>query len=282
MSGQTVLYMLDADDRPRGPFVGAPGLDFQALTAEFRAQRYAQAESKREDFCLVSNDDFIDWLIDRNILSPLEATHVEIDIDMTGENAYAPSHWPLCPACGEGRGEQNWDMGTLRRALNRVATYRECQGCGHRFDSHDEPIESDQPMLPDDGRYTPSGCVPYTLSQVSGLPFDQVLAACRARGWDEQNGMLALHAIALARDFGLSVHRGYMDASNLTLRRFLDRASPRKRYIVATKGHWLAVVHGSNRDMADTGMRAKVYEFWEVEGDACLANSHCRELESCS
>ncbi len=281
MSDHTVIYMLGADDRNRGPFTGEAGLDFQALVAEFRSHRYAQAESKRDDFCWISNDDFVVWLIERKILSTLETTHVEIDIETTGENAYAPAHWPLCPACGEGRCDQHMDIGTLRPAFNRVEMYRECQKCGHQFDRHDEPHVWSEPMLDDDGRYTPAGCVPYTLSQVSGLPFGHVLAACRARGWTEKDGLSDQHGIAVARDFGLVVRPGAMGVGNLTLRGFLDSASPLKRYIVGTKWHWLAVVRGSNRDSADTNMRAKVYEVWEVDGDACPADSQCRELEVC-
>lgn len=283
MSDHATIYMLHADDSNYGPFTGPPGLDFHALAAEFRAQRYAQSESQREDHCWISTGDFVGWLVDRKILVALEATHVEIDIETTGDNAYAPGHWPLCPACGEGRCDKSWDMRTLRREFNRVEAYRECQKCGHQFDRHDEPFAEDHPMLDDDGRYTASGCVPYAISQVSGLPFDHVLAACRIRGWTEDEGMLAEQGIALMREFGLIVRRGDLGTGKLTLRRFLDNASPDKRYIVATRDHWLAVVLGRNCDSTDTAMRAVVYEFWEVEGDAREVDVvHGRKLETCS
>lgn len=262
-----VVYMLHEEhgSLAGGPLLGEPGLNFSALAAEFRVQCFAQCEATGDDYCFVSESDFVSWLLEREILSPMESVAVTVKIDTSGENAYVPNHWPLCPECGLGRGEQ--DMGRVAYSLNRAEWRHKCTKCGHAWGHHDEPYYYDKPMLDDDGRCIQSGCVPYSISQAGGLPMPQVLEVCRDRGWCEGEGIPEDKGIDAARVLGLRVTAGHvqMVAGKLTLRRLLDTLSPTKNYIVATRGHWLAVVKGENRDQADTSLRTEVTGYWEVQ-----------------
>lgn len=261
---RTVCMLTDPQGRTvAGPLVGKPGLDLTAFVAEFRAERYATAEAKEEDWCFISDGDFVDWLIARGVLSPMASVNLTVDIDTSGTHRYLPRHWPECPACREGRGEET--MGRVLHGLNRAEWYRQCTACGHAWDHHDEPYDSKRPMLEDDGRYIAGGCVPYALSQAGGLPIAQVLERCRARGWSE-NGMPVPDAIVAARELGITLTRSaaWRGAGKRTLRRVLDALRTDQTYVLATKDHWLAVVRGENRDPADTSLRAEVEGCWEV------------------
>lgn len=264
-----IIYMLEHGEYPTetcGPLLGAPDLDFSALKAEYRTERYGAAEAKGEDWCFVDASSFIDWLVMRGTLVRMDSVVVNVDIDTSGENRYAPRHWPLCPACEEGRGEDR--TGDVRHALNAVQHYRCCTACAHIWDHRWKQWCSDRPMLEDDGRYTDSGCVPYAISQAGGLPFAQVADACRRRGWREGRGMRDADGLAVARELGLEVLNGRPSAmaggDKLTLGRFLRAADPQRRYIVSVRDHWLAVVGGQVRETADTNMRTQVMAFWEV------------------
>lgn len=261
-----IVYMLSGDEGDSdGPFLGVPDIDFSLLASKFRAERYAQCEAERKDYCHISESDFVSWLLATGVLSPLKATEAYIRVDTSGENAYVPQHWPLCPQCGVGRGEE--EMGRLLEALNRREWYRKCTECRHTWAHHDEPYYFDKPMLEDDGRCIAGGCVPYSLSQTTGLDIDEVLEACRERGWREGEGMDAICGIETASALGFRMVETHalVATGKLTLRKLLDTLSPAKSYIVATRGHWLAVVNGENRDQADTNMRAKVIGCWEVQ-----------------
>lgn len=262
-----VVYMLYEEDGriAGGPYLGAPDLDFPALMAEFRTQRYAKCEAASEDYCFLTEDDFASWLLERGVLSPMKAAHITVNIDTSGANRYIPGHWPTCPECGAGRGDQN--MGRVLHSLNRCEWYFKCTECDHTWDHHDEPYDHKNPMLEDDGRCIESGCVPYSISQVGGLPMPQVLKTCQSHGWSEDNGMPEDQGIEVAQRLGLRMIPGHMGmiGNKLTLRRLLDTLSPRKSYIVATRGHWLAVVNGINRDQGGTNMRTEVTGYWEVQ-----------------
>lgn len=56
-----------------------------------------------------------------------------------------------------------------------------------------------------------------------------------------------------------------MVAGKLTLKKVLAALSTVKMYIVATNQHWLAEVNGENRYQENTGLRAKVVGYWEVQ-----------------
>lgn len=247
-----------------GPIVGPPGLDLATFVAQYRIERYAAAEAAREDYCYVSDDDFLGWLIEKEIVQPLPHQLLDVEIESTGEHAYVPKHWPLCPECGRGRGGE--EMGRVLHGLNRAEWFCKCTECGHAWGHQDLPYMSGKPMLDDDGRYTEGGCVPYAISQVGGLPIAAVLEACRERGWSEGFGMRDRDGLSVARAFGLEVMTVPLAGvrGRLTLRRVLDRLSAQKNYIIATNGHWLPIVGGENRDPAETSMRSEVLNCWEI------------------
>ncbi|WP_341744756.1 hypothetical protein [Azonexus hydrophilus] len=263
---QKIIYMVHDDDGALagGPLLGAPGIDFPLLAAEFRAERYAKAEDAGEDYCWLSESEFVSWLLERQILSPMKTVDVSIKIETQYEHRYVPKHWPLCPECSIGRGEEN--MGRVLHSLNRADWHRKCTECGHDWDHRDEPYLYKQPMLEDDGRCVASGCVPYSISQAGEVPMADVLVVCSKHGWSENNGMYDTHGVLAAGELGIRMLPRKTDITEgkLTLRKLLDMLSPTKNYIIATRKHWLAVVKGENRDQADTGMRAEVSAYWEV------------------
>lgn len=119
------LYMLRWGDYERsssGPYLGDTCLDFAALAKAYRQESYAQAEAKEEDYCPVDEDGFATWLVDKGLLSPVETENV--DINTSSDSAYLPKHWPVCPVCGDGRGEKEY--GECRKSLNRINTFRRC------------------------------------------------------------------------------------------------------------------------------------------------------------
>lgn len=262
-----IAYMLygDEDRSVYGPLFGAPGLDFAGLSAGFRSEWFAKAEAAQEDFCFIGDHDFVAWLLERGILShPLVApVNVTIGIDTQGENRYTPRHWPSCPECQIGRGEDT--SGDIVRQLNRWEWYYTCTACNHVWGHRAEPYDGKKPLVEDDGRMTRNGCVPYSISQASGLPMESVLGVCKAHGFSEEDGLLEDSGIEAARALGLSVVPGRIEiVGRLTLRRVLNMLSPAKNYIVSTRGHWLAVVQGNNCDQSDTSMRSEVVGFWEI------------------
>lgn len=264
-----VVYMLYGEDAGElrdvgGPFLGRPGLELSSLAIEFRAISYATHEAKGEDFCLLSHGDFISWLLEREILFPMNAVSLDISFDTSDENAYVPSHWPLCPECGVGRGRE--ETGRVLHSLNRQEHYRQCMECRYIWGRNDQQWLLSGPMLEDDGRCIPSGCAPYSISQACGLPISQVLEACRVRGWREEEGLGEDQGIEVVRMFGHQMVPGHMRmiAGKLTLKKVLDVLVPTKNYIVATRGHWLAVVKGVNRDQSGTSLRTEVVGYWEV------------------
>jgi hypothetical protein len=264
---EKILYMLrtvDGGEYVAGPLYGAPGLDFTALAAEYREECYAEAQAKQQDYCYVTESDFVPWLVKKGILGHADYTPIFVSIDTTDGHHYQPSHWPLCPACGQCRCEE--ESGTVRHSLNRWQWFRKCRGCGHTFDYVEYPHDSTKPMLEDDGRCTHGGCVPYTISQVGALPFPDVLEACRAKGWTEANGMFEMAGLQVIRDFGFTVRQFFDDdgVTKLTIKQLLNDLPTDANYIVSTRKHWFAVVRGENRDPAGTNLRTHVASCWLV------------------
>ena len=273
-----VVYMLDENEynsTPYGPYIGAPNIDFEALKAEYRAVRYAEEEAKGDDYCFVDGSGFAGWLVRRGILKGLDSVTVGIAIDTSGDNAYVPKHWPLCPACEEGRGEPK--NGEVKYALNAVDRFRKCTNCGHDWDHHLEQWCGNKPMIPDDGRCLDSGCVPYSISQVAPhVGMDRVLEICRPLGFREGYGMDTDKGLEAVRQLGMVVTKARLPATKLaagklTLRRLFDAANPAKSYLVEIKGHWLAIVNGRIIDRADSSMRSEVKHCWEVSRPADTA-----------
>ena len=269
---QSEIYMLRwglrSDQDRSGPFRGAADLDFNALTEAYQRDRHAAAQSKQEDYCLVWEDDFVDWLLETGVLSRIATKDVEIKIP---ERAYTPDHWPLCPECALGRGERR--SGERRFSLNRIKLFRCCTSCGHEWEHAEEPLQSGHPMLDDDGRDTPGACVPFAISKACGLDFSTVLKVCANHGWSE-NGMDQPDAISAARKLGFNLiwrsWAGVGTANAPTLKRLVATLPTGRNYIVGVKGHWLAVVDGHIVDNDNnTGLGHRVYQLFEV----CLAQA---------
>lgn len=262
-----VAYMLygDGGEAVGGPFLGDSGLDLPSLASEFRTNWYAVHEARSEDWCFIDDSDFIEWLVECKILHPMETVSLDVHIDTCGDHAYTPKHWPLCPHCKEGRGRE--EAGPVLRSLNRQEWYRQCASCGHQWGHHDEEWSASLgPMLEDDGRCVAGGCVPYSISKACGVPFADALNACRARGWREDKGLTQDHGFDVIGMFDHEVIPVYdaMITGKFTLKKALAGLSQQKKYIVSTRRHWLAVVHGDNLDQADTRFQTEVVGCWEV------------------
>lgn len=266
--GSDTLYMLYWGDYERetlGPYRGAAGLDFVALAARYRVARYAEAEAKQEDYCMLGESDFAQWLVQTGILGQVETTGVEVDLSSEISDAYVPKHWPLCPTCQTGRGESAY--GKNRPSLNRVTHFHRCTECHHEWGHAEIASNTRLPMLDDDGRDTPGACVPYAISKACGLAFAPVLQVCARHGWSH-TGMAQTHAIAAARELGFelawtSTPGGGRSAP--TLKQLLKSCAPGRNYIVGVKGHWLAIVGGQVVDNdTQSGLGRKVLELYEV------------------
>lgn len=263
--GESIYMLRDEDGRVMaGPFRGKPGLDLTDFVSEFRSERYAKAEASGEDFCFIDSGDIVSWLVALGVLAPLKTVSLQAHVDTHGENSYVPSHWPVCPSCGTGRGEES--MGRVLRSFNRANWHRKCTKCGHTWGDHDEPYIFKLPMLEDDGRYVASGCVPYSISQAGGIQMDRAVEVCRSFGWNEGDGIDEVEGIAAARACGLEMVsvQPQRIAGSQTLRKVLDRLPRIGIYIVATREHWLAFANGENLDPAETHLRTEVTGCWEV------------------
>ncbi len=272
-----VIYQLDWGDYDErastGPLIGLAGLNFDALTEDYRRDRYAVAQDAMQDYCSVDASGFASWLIARGILQPVETTGVRIEITTSFDNAYVPGHWPACPECKEGRGELEY--GEARRSLNRIAAFRRCTECRHEWGHQDEACDARFPMLDDDGRDTPSACVPYAISKACGIDFAVVLQVCAKHGWSE-TGMNQSRAVAAARELGFDLvwttGHGVGSGSAPTLKRLLAELPANRNYVVGVKGHWLALVRGRivDNDTNSTPAR-KVLELYEVRPAQAIA-----------
>lgn len=267
--GKCVYMLRDGDEYSRsvsGPFLGDPGIDFVQLADTFRVERYAQAEAKGEDCCYASESDFYSWLVDKGFLTPLVTTDVEIELRHSGEKAYAPKHWPVCPECEGGRGEPHY--GEVRRSLNRIKTFKRCTDCGHEWGYAEEANDTSRPMLEDDGRDTIGGCVPFAISKACGIEFATVLNVCARHGWS-QEGMDQDKAIGAARELGYSLtwkaYAGVGSSAAPTLKRLLAGLPRGRNYVAGVRGHWLAIVDGQVVDNDTNGGHGrKVLELYEV------------------
>lgn len=262
-----MLYWGESYERgSSGPYRGEIGLDFVALVETYRKARYDAAQARQEDHCMLGEDDFAAWLVQSGILFPIETANVEIEISTSSENAYVPNHWPQCPECGVGRGEQEY--GEVRRSLNRIKTFRRCTECRHEWGHAEEANISTLPMLDDDGRDTPGACVPFAISKACGLGFEMVMKTCVNHGWNS-DGMAQTNAVVAARELGFNLTwkswAGVGTSSAPTLKRLLAILAPGRNYIVGVKGHWLAIVNGQIVDNDNnTGLGHKVHELYEV------------------
>ncbi len=270
------LYMLYQGDYERssyGPYIGDAGLDFVALSEVFRSESYAQAEAKADDYCSLHESDFPAWLVAKDILSPVETTGIEISISTSGDDAYVPKHWPLCPDCCIGRGDPQY--GVARTSLNRIKTYKRCTECGHEWGHTEVAIDTSKPMLDDDGRDTPGACVPFAIAKACGIEFATVLEVCVRHGWSS-TGMAQSNAVVAARELGFSLTRVSLVSDKTpsapTLKRLLPELNDGRNYVAGVNGHWLAIVDGKIMDNdTNTGLGRKVLELYEVRMVQALA-----------
>ena len=272
-----VTYMLGWGEhyerRSSGPYLGAPGLDFSALIKDYRRDRYAEANAAKEDYCGLYESEFSGWLVRKGILAPVEVIDVEVSITTSSEDAYVPLHWPECPACHDGRGEQEYDA--VRRSLNRVTAFRRCTECRHEWGHIEEPNDASRPMLDDDGRDTPGACVPFAISKACGIGFADVLKVCEKHGWSE-TGMNQSKAVVAARELGFDLvwlgRHGVGSETPPTLKRLLGELPANRNYVVGVKDHWLALVRGQiiDNDTNSTPAR-KVLELYEVKPAQAVA-----------
>lgn len=275
-SGSTVyvLHWGEYEDKTTsGPFLGATGLDFNALVEDYRRDRYAAAEAAKEDYCSLDEGNFSRWLVAKGIFSPIETTDIHVEIRTSYDNAYVPKHWPECPECGEGRGEQEY--GEVRRSLNRIMAFRRCTEYRHEWAHVEVPNNSRLPMLDDDGRDTLGGCVPFAISKACGIDFAQVLKVCEKHGWS-RSGMAQSKAVIAARELGFELvwqSRSGIGTSNApTLKRLIAELPHDRNYVVGVKDHWLALVGGLIVDNdTSSGPARKVLELYEVKNAQAFA-----------
>lgn len=275
--GKTIymLYWGDYEDKVAlGPYMGQSGLDFYALTNDYRRDRYAEKEAAMEDDCSLSEDDFVDWLLEKGMLQVIESTGIVVQLSSSYGNAYVPKHWPECPECAQGRGELEY--GEVRRSLNRVVTLHRCTECRHEWGHSEIANDETKPMLDDDGRGTTGGCVPFSISKACGLSFDTVMDVCEKYGWNRANGMFSSKAVVAARELGYELIRLEQFGANTptppTLKQLTAGLPLDRSYVLGVKNHWLAFVNGRivDNDTA-TGMACRVIEIYEVRKLQALA-----------
>lgn len=264
------LYMLSSggyESSKNGPYLGNSGLDFDALATAFRKDRHAQAEASAADYVFLGEEDFLAWLLDKNILTSVKTTQVNLPRLESDDQPYCPKHWPACPACNDGRGDPC--IGTTRKSLNRIEVFNRCIKCAHEWGHTDEAFDSTMPMLEDDGRDTIGGCAPFAISKACALDFKTVLDACTRHGWNPQEGIAADNAIAAARELGFvltpSKRTDVGGSAATTLKRLLAELPRDRNFVAGTTGHWLAIVAGDvvDNDSA-TGLGNKVRELYEA------------------
>lgn len=248
-----------------GPYLGAQGLDMRKLALDFVRNSHADHEARGEDYCALYDSDFCEWAIARGIFEPIEHVVTTVDIHASDMPRYVPKHWPECPNCHQGRGDDT--PGTVQSELNRWQWFRRCTECGFEWGHRVIPHDSSRPMLEDDGRYIDSVCVPYSLSQVAGLHIDAVLPVCRQHGWAERKGMDPNAAIVAARVLGIELGVYPLPRSNgrLTLSRVVNWLPRVGAFVIEVNDHWLSVVNGENRDQAATHGGATVHRIWRAE-----------------
>jgi hypothetical protein len=269
-----VLHWGEYEDKETSaPLLGAAGLDFRELAEDCRRDRYAAADAAGKDFCPFHEGDFINWLVSKGILAEIQATDVWIEIKTDAENAFVPKHWPECPVCSNGRGEREY--GEARKSLNRITEFRRCTECRHEWGHVEVANDESKPMLDDDGRDTPGGCVPFSISKACGVEFTTVLRVCERHGWNH-GGMAQSKAIVAAHELGFDLTPqnwlGIGTAKAPTLKRLLAELPRDRNYIIGVKRHWLSVVRGEVIDNdTNSGYGRKVMELYEVTAVKAIA-----------
>lgn len=249
-----------------GPYLGKLGLDFATLQVQYRQSSYAAAQAAREDMCFLDEGKFLAWMVDTGVLAVVDSDCSDIEISTPYDDPYIPTHWPECPQCEQGRGETEY--GQERRSLNRITTFHRCTECRHEWGQVEVALNSNSQMLPDDGRDTSGGCVPYAISKACALDFWKVLEICKAHGWSE-SGLAPDSGVSAARELGFDLRRirsyGPEAKSKPTLKQVQGEVSHNRNFIVGVDRHWLALVRGEIVDNdTNSGPGKKVLELYEV------------------
>lgn len=266
-----VLYMIHHDESlgsdASGPYRGQPGLELSSFTEQFRAEKFAAAAAAKEDWCNLDTSDFISWLLDKGIIKHVKTSSVFVSLIGSDDAIYAPPHWEMCPACEEARGRP--EIGYYNHGRNAQTCFNRCVQCRHEWGHVEEQWLHTRPYIPDDGRDTAAGCVPYAISKAGQLDYAKVFAACIEHGFTEKDGITSDGGLAAGRSLGLSFESVLSDPDRtirLTLSRLLNQLEPSSRYIVSVKEHWLAVVDGCVIETAETHGRTQVIDAWKVGG----------------
>ncbi|MHD0644212.1 hypothetical protein ACYPKM_01080 [Pseudomonas aeruginosa] len=260
--GQVLYCLRDSYGSPMGvPLVGQAGLDLDALYDQYRDEHYADMEAKQEDVPMLSEHSFMLWLTDTGVLSEVEAVFYTADRHRRAPKPYSPAHWPECPSCNGGRGDDL--MKNHRHDFNRVEHYFKCTTCAHEWGNADQPINVDRPMLDDDGRYTEGGCTLFATGQVTGLPYAEIKRVFEEHGWTSQEGISSDKGLQAVNALGFQTIPGVI-YGRVSLAKLRRRLLHKGKFIVGVRGHWLSIIDGKIIDNAKTHASTSVLDYWEI------------------
>lgn len=113
-----------------------------------------------------------------------------------------------------------------------------------------------------------SDCVPYAIHVISGVELPKVMAIvsnlhpeCR---WSPKDGMSAITAWFVLRDFGVPVKPYAMPDERSTLSKFIAGVDAEKTYLVVVNNHVLTIKNGVVFDKANTHRRTVVEGYIEI------------------
>lgn len=126
------------DFRVRGTFMVPIGLDWQMQAELFQIEKYKEAALKKDDYCWLSDDEFISWLCRQKIIKGvgIYEHHVELPEPTV---PYEPAHWPMCPSCEEARGEPKYDMAYYHHG--EVTRFHRCISCEYEWGHETEQVK---------------------------------------------------------------------------------------------------------------------------------------------
>lgn len=138
MTATTTTFLLDDgvmyEPSTLGVYTATELVDWSGLAQLYIADQDATDEAARENHSNVSAERFVKWLIKRGVLVPMKVWQHSVDVSRHPDKPYLPAHWPLCPDCGEGRGDP--DVKTTHHCGGTVSytVVRICTECGHQWE----------------------------------------------------------------------------------------------------------------------------------------------------
>lgn len=126
-----------SDHRAMGVFQAVAELDWRALHDQYLAHQDVLDAEAEADWRTADADKFVAWLVAGGHLTPVRVQSHQVEIETHRLDDYVPPHWPVCPTCGEGRGEPKFknrfeDGDFVHR------TWSECTVCGHHWGEKEE------------------------------------------------------------------------------------------------------------------------------------------------